>query len=134
MQEKSIQNVDFILKNLKSKTGARNDAEIAAFFEVKPGTISAWKVRNSINYDLLIAKCKENNYDLNEIILGETTICSDKNPDILPKTQSSDAIINVISQLNSEIIKLAEEIGSLKEQNKALRKQAGYSSNHLAAE
>lgn len=36
--------------------------------------------------------------------------------------------------LLEKVIELAAENGSLKEQNRALRKQAGYSSNNMAAE
>ena len=134
MQEKVIQNVDFILKNIKSKTGARNDADLASFFDVKPGTISAWKIRNSINYDLLIAKCIENNYDLNDIILGKSTECVAIKTDETPITNNTDPLISVISKLNTEIVRLAEENGALKEQNKLLRQKTGYTNNNMAAE
>jgi hypothetical protein len=133
-----MQNVDLILKNLKIKLGARSDADLVTFFDVKPGTISAWRSRNSMNFDLLIAKCSEFGFDLQEIILGVATKCSQSTgpiPGYKPANNNSEDVFKgIINDLNAEIIKLSKEIGALTEQNRVLKQKLGYANNNLAAE
>lgn len=137
MQDNLQQNVDFILENIKVRIKGNNDNDLAKFFKVKPGTISSWRVRNSMNYDLLIMKCKEFNYDLNDIILGNTTNNSNTLQDANTKSSfdlTSEVLIRLIREKDIKIIELSEEIGVLKNENKALRNKAGYSDNNVAAE
>jgi hypothetical protein len=68
MQEKYSHNVDFILTRLKSALKIGTDKNIAEFLGVSPQAISTWRKRNSIDYDLLFAKCGDLN--LNWLIRG----------------------------------------------------------------
>lgn len=138
MQEIITQNVDLILQNVKKKINGTNDNDLADFFGVKPGTISAWRKRNSLNYELLITKCRENTWNVYEIIYGDTTICSEIKK--IPINQSmnqermEDFFFKLIHEKDKENQKLAEEIGTLKEQIRALKKISGYQNPSLAAE
>lgn len=146
MQEKKPQNVDFILRNVKSLINARNDSELAEFFGVKGGTVSAWRSRDSIDYALLITKCREMGWNLDEIIYGNSTnrkltIVSNTNGSHKPaekpqepESQSENSLVRLILAKDEELKKLSEEIGSLKEQIKYLRKKHGYDDTNRAAE
>ena len=50
------------------------------------------------------------------------------------QNESGELLLSLLKQKDSEIMRLSEEIGSLKEQVRVLRKQVGYSQNNLAAE
>ncbi len=61
MSTEILQNVDLILDRVKSLYNLRSDAELAGFLGNKPGTISAWRSRKSIDLPLVLAKCREAN-------------------------------------------------------------------------
>ena len=48
----------------------KKDVELANALGVAQNTISAWKKRNSMNYDLLFSTCEAYNIDLNWIVYG----------------------------------------------------------------
>ncbi len=125
MQEGNQQNVDFILKKIKEKINALNDIDLANWFGVKSGTISAWRVRNSIDYALLIDKCKDYGFDLNEILLGKSTVCGESLQAEESKVNYGNANINLILKILSErentILKLSKEIGILEEKIRILK-------------
>lgn len=53
------QNANKIIDRLKKGLSIKTDSALAKHLGVKPNTISAWKSRNSINYDLIFAKCDD---------------------------------------------------------------------------
>lgn len=53
------QNVKKIIERLKKGLSIKTDSALAKHLGVKPNTISAWKSRDSINYDLIFAKCDD---------------------------------------------------------------------------
>ena len=64
MQEKKLHDVELIFNAIKNHYKLRTYRELAAFLEVKEGTLNAWKARNSIgNVDAILAKCKGMNYE-----------------------------------------------------------------------
>jgi hypothetical protein len=67
MQEKSSHNANLILDKLKTELKLSTDLALANYLGVNPSTISTWKSRNTVDYALIIAKCK--NIDLNWIFL-----------------------------------------------------------------
>lgn len=125
MQEGNQQNVDFILKKIKEKINALNDIDLANWFGVKSGTISSWRVRNSIDYALLIDKCKDYGFDLNKILLGKSTVCGESLQAEESKVNYGNANINLILKILSErentILKLSKEIGILEEKIRILK-------------
>jgi hypothetical protein len=68
---KSSHSVQLILERLKEALNFQKDVELADFLGVAQNTISAWRKRDSMNYDLLFSKCLPYNIDLNWLIYGE---------------------------------------------------------------
>ena len=103
----SVQNIiDRAKKGLKIKT----DSALASYFGVKPNTISAWKKRNSINYELLFAKCADIHKDwlLNgegEMYVtkeGSVTDKTDKKQDVtLDKQPKNDRLNEVLRRVET---------------------------------
>jgi hypothetical protein len=69
MSTENLKNAAIILERVKKAYDLHKDADLARFLESKPGTISSWKARNSIDYDLVLAKC--NGINLNWLLAGE---------------------------------------------------------------
>lgn len=68
-----MQNATVVIKKLKKMLGIKTDLELSRILEVKPNTISSWKKRNSLQYDSLIALCKEHKIDLNELFFADSS-------------------------------------------------------------
>lgn len=83
-----------ILDLIKKYYNLKNDAALAAFLEIATTTLSSWKSRNSIDYDLIFAKCAE--IDINWLIHGTT---SDVTPKRHPKTspQSPENVTPIVT-------------------------------------
>jgi len=64
MQDKKLHNVEIVLEKLKSHYRLRTYRELAAFLEVKEGTLNAWKTRNKIgDVDLILTRCRGLSYN-----------------------------------------------------------------------
>ena len=73
----------FIINQIKLHLGIKTDSEFAEFLGVKQPTISTWRKRNTIDYDLIITKC--NNIDANWLLTGEGEMLKSENT----KTETS---------------------------------------------
>jgi hypothetical protein len=62
-------NIHLIINEIKSYLGYKTDTELADFLGTTQSNIATWKKRQSINYDLIIAKCP--NIDANWLITGK---------------------------------------------------------------
>lgn len=70
MQENKSQiEIIKVIERLKSVYELHTDGALAEFFGVKQNTISTWRSRNSINYDLIFAKC--DNLNFNWLLTGK---------------------------------------------------------------
>ena len=67
MQKKKEQNAILVLQKLKKKLKINSDKQLSEFLNVKPNTISTWKKRNSLDYDIIISICELYDINLNEI-------------------------------------------------------------------
>jgi hypothetical protein len=93
MQEKSLQIVDLILQRVKLLADVETDIELSELFEVKPGTISAWRKRNSMNYDELIKLCQQKGWDLNYILTPfDGNLNGNPNGNLKPKVHNKVTI------------------------------------------
>ena len=63
-------NKPLILDRIKRLYGIKSNRDLAIFLGVSPQTISNWYLRNTIDYDLVLSKCK--GVDLDLLIWGAT--------------------------------------------------------------
>lgn len=68
-------NKSLIINQIISSYNFKNDKEFADFLEIKPQTLSSWRSRNTIDYDLIFAKCVD--IDMNFVFTGEGSIRKD---------------------------------------------------------
>lgn len=61
--KRKITVVKNILERLKSAYKLPTDAALATFLGVKPNTISMWKKKGLLDYDLILTKCDDISYD-----------------------------------------------------------------------
>ena len=62
-------NKELIIKEIKKHLGITRDGDFAEFLGINQNTLSSWKSRDSINYELIISKCQD--IDANWLITGE---------------------------------------------------------------
>lgn len=67
-----MQNAKGVIKRLKDFLNIKTDLELSQVLGVKPNTISSWKKRNSLQFETIIALCKKNNIDLNDLFYSES--------------------------------------------------------------
>lgn len=58
-----------VIRRLKQLLGLKTDIELANLLEIKPNTLSSWKIRDTMRYDKIIEACKQHKIDLNELFL-----------------------------------------------------------------
>ena len=78
-----------VIKRLKQLLGFKTDLELANLLEIKPNTLSSWKIRDTVRYDKIIEVCKKNKIDLNEVFLVH--------PNAVYKVNLEDRIVKMIS-------------------------------------
>ncbi len=98
MTREKSQNAIFILNRLKNSLSIDSDIKLAAYLGVKANTISSWKSRDSLDYQLIIAKCEENNIDLNFIFLNKNQNIEEAN------TNKNEDLALLIAKKNKETI------------------------------
>ncbi len=72
MQEKKSQNAILVLNKLKKTLKITSDKQLSEFLNVKPNTISTWKKRNSLDYNVIISICELYEVNLNEIFYNSS--------------------------------------------------------------
>ncbi|MBB1149615.1 MULTISPECIES: helix-turn-helix domain-containing protein [unclassified Myroides] len=58
-----------VISRLKHLLGLKTDLELANLLEIKPNTLSSWKIRAMVRYDKIIEVCTKYKIDLNEVFL-----------------------------------------------------------------
>lgn len=118
-----------ILSRFKEVKKITSDIELAQFLGISRGTLSNWKARNSLDFELLFSKCEHES--LHWLITGEgemfaknqkTTINFDDN--------SSESIVGTLLQRNED---LARENGRLQAENYELKKELAQAETKMAA-
>ena len=87
-----------ILNRIKSHYQLASNAELARFLEVAPTTISSWYSRNSIDYDLIFAKCVGVN--LNWLITGLDNSSTEG------KASTHQPLPSSLSQLGTPLVRI----------------------------
>ncbi|ATC39626.1 LexA family transcriptional regulator [Elizabethkingia anophelis] len=82
-------NKSLILNDIKSYLGFKTDSDFADFLGIKQNTLSNWKSRNTIDYELIITKCDEIN--ANWLLTGEGEMLK-KNMLLMKTTEPSDGL------------------------------------------
>lgn len=59
MSRDNLQNATHIIAKLKSYYGFSNDKELAEFLGIANSTLASWKSRDSLDWQLLFAKCED---------------------------------------------------------------------------
>ena len=111
-----------ILNRIKKAYNLKNDAMLAKFFGVKPSTLSNWYSRNTVDFDLIFAKCEQINFDWLLTGRGE----------MLPNYSKTDEKCMICEEKEKHLVtkdklifKLEQENESLKEEINKIKKSSG---------
>jgi hypothetical protein len=123
MQEKNTQNVVLILNRLKSALNFSKDIELATFLGVSTQGISSWRSRNTIDYDLIFAKCGQ--IDLNWLIkgVGIDPLQDAKIADRAGEVNSGNSICASCAEKDRTIAALEKAVSALEKVNGKLESQ-----------
>jgi phage repressor protein C with HTH and peptisase S24 domain len=69
MSSKKSHDVKKILERFKQALNIYTDSSLAEYLGIKPNTISTWRARNTIDFELLFSKCEDIN--INWLLTGE---------------------------------------------------------------
>jgi len=124
----TISDKSLILNEIKKYYNIDSDAEFARYLGIKPQTLNSWRVRNTLDYDLVSSKCVDINMDW--IIRGTgnmITPSQKKNSSQVQEpsptyiaSQDNSALIQEIKDLTIENYLLKEKI---KEMEKIQKKE-----------
>lgn len=98
----------------------------AKYIGVAPSTISTWLARNTLDYDLIFAKCE--NINAEWLLSGRGNILKDDsvpNEKILPPSNIENKLFSIIEDKDNIIREQAEEIGQLRERISQLQREKG---------
>ncbi|MFI3328175.1 MAG: helix-turn-helix domain-containing protein [Rikenellaceae bacterium] len=109
---KTIGVVSEILERAKRANNIATDSDLAQLMGISRSTISNWKTRETIDYELLFSVCEQ--ADLNWIINGKANTTHESNIDAKP---------NELQYLVDKVVSQAEEIGKLKGEIERLEKE-----------
>ena len=127
----TISDKSLIINEIKKYYNILSDAEFARYLGIKPQTLNSWRVRNTLDYDLVSAKCVDINMDW--IIRGTGNMLKSKPkqyfssqqlqepPSTYTATQDNSALIQEIKSLSIENYLLKEKI---KEMEKIQKKES----------
>lgn len=94
--------------------GKGNKSEFARVLDSTPQVIASWISRDTINYDLVYAKCEDINPHW--LLTGEGGMLKSTNPQSnSPQDAMSSNLAGIIQELMNELRQKNEEIGELRE-------------------
>lgn len=107
-----------ILSRFKQAKKITSDIELAHFLGISRGTLSNWKARNSLDFDLLFSKCEHES--IHWLVTGEGEIYYSNKPGMeaspIVETNASTDALQMIADL-------ARENGQLQAENAELKKE-----------
>ncbi|NVO08782.1 MAG: helix-turn-helix domain-containing protein [Bacteroidales bacterium] len=120
----------FIIERLKTYYQVDTDTSLASVLGIRQNTISSWRSRSAIDFELIIARC--DNINFNWLFFDEGPVFrSDIKTN--PSAITGDAVNNLflkqtISEKEEKIESLNREIGRLQNQIELFKKEKGDSS------
>ena len=63
--------IDEILTRLYEKMGVSKDSEFCKKLDLKPSTVSSWRKRNSIPYEMIVGLSQTEDFSLDYVINGK---------------------------------------------------------------
>ena len=113
-----------ILNRFKQAKKITSDIELAHFLGISRGTLSNWKARNSLDFDLLFSKCERES--IHWLVTGEGDIFYSNKPEVeaspIVETNASTDALQMIADL-------ARENGQLQAENAELKKELAQRDN-----
>jgi hypothetical protein len=113
--------IELILNKIKEYYSLNGDAEFARFLGIPPTTLSSWRSRGNINYDLLYSKCVD--IDANFLLSGEGKIKRNEPNEHDPVSQFLKILSEKdekINELNKEVLELNKKVITLEFEHKKL--------------
>jgi hypothetical protein len=120
--------IEEILSRLKEALELSSDAQLSRFLEVSKSTLSNWKKRGSIDYDLVFTKCEHLSKDW--LLSGHGT---QNIADVIAGNMSGQTVVdNSMGKVNIGKGKVGQynvvtegnaEYGNIKAENKKLKKE-----------
>jgi len=95
-----MRTIDEILDKIKELKSIKKDSELAELLGVKQNTLSTWRIRKTIPYDVFYHFCDREGFLLNWLLTGENNRIAEKIPTYY--NVSSDAEIMEINRLLAE--------------------------------
>ncbi|NOU17072.1 MAG: hypothetical protein HOO91_05890 [Bacteroidales bacterium] len=125
MQEKLSKNaIISIIERLRVYYQVDTDTSLASFLGVRQNTISSWRSRSAIDFELIITKC--DNINLNWLFFEEGPVYRRDMNSNTPNNQSNGLsnmlLKQTISEKEEKIESLNREIGKLQNQIESLKK------------
>lgn len=78
MSKEKLQNVNVIIDRAKKALEADTDADFARMIGILPSTLTNWRTRNTLNFPLLLSKCRNISLDWLITGTGEKTLPPEK--------------------------------------------------------
>lgn len=104
-----------ILERIKICKNLRNDADLARFLGISPATLSNWKSRGSIDYDLVFSKCEHINLDW--LLAGRGEMRTNSQPSTVNQkhVDTSENDSTIITEMKERITELKDRVSELKD-------------------
>ncbi len=90
-----------VLDRIIQLKSLKNDANLARFFNVRPNTLSNWRNRNTLPYDLIVDTCEHERWSLDYVLTGKETMKPGKGEPALRKKVETD--YTYVPQVNGKI-------------------------------
>ncbi len=96
-----LQIANDILDRIREAYNFKSDAELARYLGKDPSTISTWRKRNSVNFNLIFAKC--NDLNANYIVHGDMPMFRDEDHtrtgEVIRELQENYSLKNTIDRI-----------------------------------
>jgi len=99
-----------IISRIKSAYNLKSDTKLADFLDIPPTTLSSWKARNSIDIDIIYAKCVDINWNYLINGIGETFNTQNEGSELIESGGQNTNLEMMVEILMREIKRMREEL------------------------